>query len=441
MSSRITLAFLPIVFAGLCQAQEPVSPSQANFEAAADLSAANILPAELLQGEHYVVDDVVRNDGYINYYTIRSDYGEFEAASTAMLRIRIREVEALAELDELSKTEVFVKSMAEAGVQQIVSVHKLVTNPVEAIKGLPGGIGRMFNRYSRKTKEAVATGKDYVASQEDTDLTQTEEEKADYTAQAVSLTERYFGVTSAERNWAERLRTDPYTSNEILRNAIKNVARVDSLGKMTMAVGGVSIPYMGIVGKVNEAVWGEDPYALRDRNHAVLVATGADEALIDEYLKSPWMSPTQQTVLTASIASLENVDGRDGILRQALNPREELEVGYFVRAVALLAWYHVKREPFTSVSTELAIPGGITENGKSVMLFPSDHVHWTEEMAEAATEYHSVGRSRSEHVRELWILGTASVRTRQELLALGYELHTDFAEMVRPVAAMPESGE
>ncbi len=441
MLARITLALLLIVSAGLCQAQEPVSSSQANFEAAEDLSAANLLPAELLQGEHYVVDDRVRNDGYINYYTIRSDYGEFEAASTAMLRMRIHEVGALAELDELSHTEVFVKSMANAGVDQIVSVQKLVMHPVEAVKGLPSGIGRMFKRYSRQSKEAVATGKEYVASQKDADLTLTEEEQADYAAQAVSLTENYFGVTSAERNWAEKLRIDPYSSNEILRKAVKNVARVDSLGKIAMAVGGVSIPYIGYVNKVNEAVWGEDPYALRDSNHAALLATGADDALIDEYLKSPWMSPTQQTLLTAAISSLENVDGRDGILRQALNPKEEVEVGYFVRAVTLLAWYHRNREPFTSISTELAIPGGITENGKTVMLFPSDHVHWTEEMAAAAAEYHSVGRSRSEHVRELWILGTTSVRARQELLALGYDLHTDFAEMVKPVAEKSEPGE
>ena len=441
MLARFAIAILLIVSAGSCWVQGRASSHHSTYEAAQNLSAAHLLPAELLQGEHYIVDDRVRNDGYINYYTIRSDYGEFEAASTAMLRMRIHEVGALAELDELSQTEVFVKSMANAGVQQIVSVQKLVMNPIEAVKGLPSGIGRMFKRYSRQSKEAVATGKDYVASQKDADLTLTEEEQADYAAQAVSLTENYFGVTSAERNWSERLKTDPYTSNEILRKAIKNVARVDSLGKTTMKLAGAKIPYVGYVRKVNEAVWGEDPYALRDRNHAILVATGADDALIDEYLKSPWMSPTQQTLLTAAIASLENVAGRDGILRQALNPKEEVEVGYFVRAVALLAWYHVNREPFASISTELAIPGGITENGKSVMLFPSDHVHWTEEMAEAATEYHSVGRSRSEHVRELWILGTASVRTRQELLALGYDLHTDLAEMVRPVAEMPEPDE
>ena len=416
-------------------------PHHSVYETAQVLSAADVLPEELLQGEHYVVDDRVMNDGYLNYYTIRSDYGDFEAASTAILRIRIREVAVLAELDELSKTAVFVESMANVGIQQILSVQQLLMHPVEAVKGLPSGIGRMFKRYSRQSKEAVATGKEYLTSDDDDDAPLTEEEQADYVAEAVSLTERYFGITSAERNWAERLRTDPYTSNEVLRKAIKNVARVDSLGRTAMALAGASIPYIGYVGKVNEAVWGEDPYALRDRNQAILVATGADDALIQKYLKSPWMSPTQQTLLTAAINSLENVAGRDGILRQALNPKEEVEVGYFVRAVSLLAWYHRNREPFASITTDLAIPGGITEDGKSVMLFPSDHVYWTEPMAEAATEYQSVSSHHPELARELWILGTTSVRTREELLALGYDLRTEFAEMAMPAADDSDSDE
>ncbi len=72
-----------------------------SYETPQERKAADILPAELLEGEHHSVDDRVRSDGYLNYYTITSDYGEFEAVSTATLRIRIGEINALAELDEL----------------------------------------------------------------------------------------------------------------------------------------------------------------------------------------------------------------------------------------------------------------------------------------------------------------------------------------------------
>lgn len=439
MSARFAIAIVLIVSAGFCWAQERASSHHSTYETAQDLSASDVLPEELLQGEHYVVDDRVMNDGYLNYYTIRSDYGDFEAASTAILRIRIREVAALAELDELSQTKVFIKAMADAGVQRIVGVQQLVMHPIQTAKGLPSGIGRMFKRYSRKSKEAAAATKEYMTKDSGDDATATEEEGAEKTAQAISLTERYFGVTAAERKWCKNLRVDPYSSNEILRKAIGNVARADSLGKTTVLLAGMAIPYVGYVNTVSEAVWSEDIYALRDSNRAALLATGADEALVDEYLTSPWLSPTQQTLLTAAIVALDNVDGRDGILWQALNARGEIEVGYLVRAAGLLAWYHRNQAPFASVSTELAIPGGVTAEGKSVLLFPSDHVYWTEQMAEAAAEYHEVDRNESEHVREIWILGTTSDRAAEELLALGYDLHTDFGEMVLPVSDETEA--
>ncbi len=41
-----------------------------------------------MAGERFKVDERVENDGYLNYYTIRSDFGDFEAVSTATLRVR-----------------------------------------------------------------------------------------------------------------------------------------------------------------------------------------------------------------------------------------------------------------------------------------------------------------------------------------------------------------
>jgi hypothetical protein len=143
------------------------------------------------------------------------------------------------------------------------------------------------------------------------------------------------------------------------------------------------------------------------------------------------MSPTQQTLLTAAIGELDGVEGRDGILKQALNPVSEAEVGYYVRSVALLAWYHRNRRPFDALSTELAIPGGIARDGTVVLMFPSDHVYWTRAMAEAAEVYRGLDTNASGHALELWILGTVSNRARRELESLGYELHVDFAAMLQ----------
>ena len=96
--------------------------------------------------------------------------------------------------------------------------------------------------------------------------------------------------------------------------------------------------------------------------------------------------------------------------------------------VALLAWYHGQQHTLASVSTELAIPGGIRSDGTTVLLFPSDYVYWTGTMAQAAREYRQVGKQKDDYKSELWILGSVSDRTRTELLKMGYELHTNMEE-------------
>jgi len=407
----------------------PLSASAAevgSYEIPQERKAADILPAELLKGEHHSVDDRVRSDGYLNYYTITSDYGDFEAASTATLRIRIGEISALAELDELSKTEVFIKAAADAGiVAPLKSMSQIATHPVETVTGIPSGIGRMFKRYKRQAGEAVDTTKEMVA---DDNTDQTDDESEDDSNVAVDLTVSYFGVTSAERAWSQKLGTDPYSTNQTLRAAIKEVAWAESIGQFGTRF--VGIPGIGVIGQVNEVVWSKDPYELQDLNRARLIATGADEELIKEYLDNPLMSPTQQTLLTASIAELADVEGRAGILTQALNVKTDAEARFFVRTVALLAWYHNNQRPIVSVITQAATPGGLTDDGNVAMLFAVDHVYWTEVIAQEEDMFAGLGTAAGDNSPEAWFLGTASDRCRNELLAAGWEVHENLAHII-----------
>ena len=397
-----------------------------SYETPQERKAADILSPQLLEGEHHSVDDRVRSDGYLNYYTITSDYGEFEAVSTATLRIRIAEIGALVELDELSKTDVFIKAAADAGiVAPLGSINQLASHPVETVTGIPRGIGRMFKRYMRQAGEAVDTTKEIIA---DDDTDQTDGDSEDDSSVAVGFAESYFGVTDAERAWSQKLGTDPYSTNETLRAAIKEVAWAENLGKF--GIGFAGIPSTGLVGQVSEAVWSKDPYELQELNRARVVATGADKELIEEYLNNSRMSPTQQTLLTASIAELADVEGRAGILNQALNVKTDAEVRFFVRTVALLAWYHQNQRPIVSVISEAATPGGITDDGNVVMLFAVDHVYWTEGFAQEDDMFASLGAAAGDDSPEAWFLGTASDRCRNELSAAGWVIHENLAHTI-----------
>jgi hypothetical protein len=59
------------------------------------LEAKEVLPRSLLQGKNYKVENQVTNDGLINVYQLTTDYGPLTAESTAELKIRVTELNAL----------------------------------------------------------------------------------------------------------------------------------------------------------------------------------------------------------------------------------------------------------------------------------------------------------------------------------------------------------
>jgi hypothetical protein len=402
-----------------------------DFEQPAILKASDVIGDKLLRGEYHVVDDAVRNDGYLNYYVLRSDYGDWEVTGTALLAVRVREVEALATLDEVSKTEVFVKAAADAGVGQLKAVTQFATHPVESVKGIPSGIGRMFKRYKRQAGDAVETTKEFVASDDEDNVEAVDNEDGSSTADAaVEPTEGYFGVSSAQRAWAQELGTDPYSNNETLQAAIKQVAWADRLGRFGMKFASIpEIPGADVIGEVNDVVWSKDPYELEDLNRARLAATGADDELIEAYLESPHFTPTQLTYLTAALTEMDGVKGRDGILRQALIADTEAEVGFFVKSVTMLAWYHLNKKPLVEVYTDVVVPRGVANDGTVTLLFAADYVFWTDTVAEAADGYAALRGDDEHRVLELWLLGGMSERMASELAARNITAHTDLIEL------------
>ena len=77
--------------------------AQQGYEEPPVLSASKILPPELLSGPNFKVQEQVTNDGYLNIYRIDSKFGTFTAVSTALLRKRIGEINAMAMMENLQR--------------------------------------------------------------------------------------------------------------------------------------------------------------------------------------------------------------------------------------------------------------------------------------------------------------------------------------------------
>src|SRR6266699_3851298 len=85
-----------------------VAATPTAYEAPPVLQASKILPPELLSGPHHRVEEAVTNNGYFNIYRIDSKFGTFTAVSTAMLRKRIGEINAMVVMEKIQGTREYL---------------------------------------------------------------------------------------------------------------------------------------------------------------------------------------------------------------------------------------------------------------------------------------------------------------------------------------------
>src|SRR5206468_7500004 len=127
--------FLAIAFSAtfqcLAQTPEPFEVRRAEpvFEELPELKASEILKPELLKGPHYAVRDPVPTASGMNQFTIDSDFGVFEADGNEMLLQRLKEIDAIARLREVSRTDEFKKSLVAAAKSPLNSARNIARDP------------------------------------------------------------------------------------------------------------------------------------------------------------------------------------------------------------------------------------------------------------------------------------------------------------------------
>ena len=178
----------------------PTYGAAQQFEAGPTFNASQILPPQLLRGPNHVVENTVRNDGYINLYSIRSKYGVFDGVTTAKLRKRIREINALAAMEKVKGTKVFKDSALEAAGDVWQGTKDLVTKPVKSLTGAVSGVGKMFSRM----------GEQLFGSKR----SQAEDDRL----------KALIGFSKTKREYAYEFGVDVYSSNKVLQEELNDMA-------------------------------------------------------------------------------------------------------------------------------------------------------------------------------------------------------------------------
>jgi hypothetical protein len=387
--------------------------AQVQYEAPPVLEAAKILQGSLASGPNYRVEQRVVNDGLMNTYRITSTFGAFDAHSDAELAKRIQEIGAIAKLKDLERSKEFAKGIASTAGNVVEGTKSLVTKPVDTVSGVVRGAGTMLRR----------TGDSLFG-----------DPKSRYEDDALKSVS---GVSENKREFAARMNVDPYSSNEILQEALTRVARAAAAGNIVTAgalaaVGGSAGTAISVTGgsqTLNEMLKRMPPTDIRRMNRDKLQKIGISNDLIDLFNGNSNLSPTYQMLLVEALERLTGVSGRETLVKSAISADSDAFAMLRQRQARMLAGFHEKVQPLQSLTAAGNVIAARTRDGKVVVAVPVDYIVWTDSVANGtSTATAQLQASAGSAARELWVGGGLTPIARKEFEARGWKVFDKAAE-------------
>jgi hypothetical protein len=386
--------------------------AQQGYEAPPVLSASKILPPELLSGPNHRVRERVTNDGYLNIYQIDSKFGTFTAVSTAVLRKRIGEINAMVVMEKVQDSKEYIASFKEAGLDAMTSAMSLVTSPVQTLSGAAQGLGAAFERVGGTLFGAERSG-----SEE-------------------SRIKDAIGFAATKRQYAYQFNVDVYSENQKMQDMLNKISWAGYAGSLTWSAAMAAVPggagiAMTVVGSnklLNQVFQNTPPVELRKMNTEKLNAMGVNPEITDAFINNSIFSPREQTLLVHALGEMNGVADRGALVRLSLPSQNSTVALFRQRQAEMYAGYNKSVAPLQSFISLGQFAMSRTVNGALVANFPADYVVWTEPMARWMTGANqAVNNLPGVKERHLWLTGSLSPRARKEIASRGWQIH-DHAE-------------
>jgi len=402
------------------------------------LSAAALLPVWALSGPRHHVLDEVPSDGFLTRFTIESDFGTFEATSPALALTRIREIAALGELETLRTEELAKDGFAHSANRLKESFQNLAKDPEGTLKGIPGGVGRFFNRVGRAAKTGYQTIQDREAepseptavlsgpgsrlpgapvtgSQPAGDQPGSAEVAAKLAGRAAA---DIFGYSEQRREIAKRLDVDPYTDNPVLAKRLDEVAWAAFSGGLGVTALKALAPATNLVTVTSSAsnwVWETAPGDLRVYNEETLLGLGASSEDVDRLLRHPYFTTSLRTRLVKALDTLSAVADRAAVMPLALSVTSFGQARFVLEAAEMLARIHAAECRLDRLFVDGTL---IAQSGDTLVVpAPVDAMSWNAQLHGFAERVANPGGPRRMYIR-----GGATPLAQEQMAALGWTL-------------------
>jgi hypothetical protein len=390
----------------LAQTPEPfeVRRAEAVFEELPELKATEILNPEFLQGPHFAVREPVPTSAGMNQFTIDSDFGVFEADGNEMLLERLKEIDAIARLQAVSRTDEFKNSLMAAAKSPLNSAKNIARDPAQAISNVPKGLMKFLGR-AKESVENVGKG-------------------ANDGPRDGSRMKDAIGYSDKKRKIALEMGIDPYTTNTVLQKQLDDLAWASWAGGFSFTV--ATLPISGAAkaaltvtnlnSTVEDLLREKSPSELEQINRAAFRAMGVNASDIDRILHGGAFTPTQATTFAVHLKSLKNVANRGAFVKAAAEKSTtEADALFCVYTAALMDQINQKT-PIARIVMLRNFPICVAKDGTIIVALQWDYAAWTSGAASFTDEVQKIaGKSgQSAHVA-VDLSGQVSSRLREEL--------------------------
>jgi len=397
-----------------CVAQTPepfeVRRAEAAFEELPVLNASEILRPDILTGPHHKVSEPVPTYFGANRFTIDSDFGVFEADGNEVLLRRINEINAIAQLKEVSRTDQYKNALVTAAKSPIAAAKNIVTDPVNTVANAPKGIMKFMSRAGESIK---GIGKNREPD----------------TAEG-SKARQLIGFSDAKRKVAISLGVDPYSTNSVLQHELDGIAWASFAGGLTVKVAtmpfgggvGAALTVTELSGDIDQMLKEKSPTDLKIMNRKALLALGAGEKETERFLNNNAFSPSAQTAFVLNLRSLDNVANRRAFVRTAgETSSDESDANFCVQTAALMSKIHKEEKPLAHIAMIGDFPVCVAKDGTVVVALQWDYAAWTSGAAAFTGEVQKLAAQSGKNEGVLVALsGQVSPRLRKELTNRGF---------------------
>ena len=389
--------------------------SFAEYETPKQYSAHSLLKPTLQKGKHFTVAEEVTSDGLFYRYTVLSPFGTFTAGSTSALQQLAQELNVIAAMKKIATDDTAVAALKQSGKNAATGIQNLFANPEETLQGAAAGVSSLFNR-------AVNT----VGSRQVTDA---EDSRA----------QQLIGFSKSKGQIATKYGVNVYSTNMVLQEELDRLAWADYLGGLGVGVamgavpgaGGLVLTTSGTARLLNEAINTTPASELWLQNKNKLLAMGMNADTVELFLNNRVFNPALTTVTVSALEKMKGVENLELFIKVGLQASDPQMARVITTIAVMSAGYHQQIAPLKRISPLARITKATTSKGEVVVVLPTDHVIWSENVAGIARALTEKSDSK-ETKKQLWVLGDFSPIASANLQEMGWTLHTNVKDRLIP---------